>query len=257
MIPRSSLLAAAAVTAAALASSPARAQVNSEPLRKKIHDKGFSGLLSLTFDGRTGNTTGVTTDGLVGAGFASERNLVFAFASVDYSRANGTLAVDKSFAHARYNYEIDSWFWWEVFAQAQSDVFEKIKLRDLWGTGPRFALYKDDEFGLYLGVAYMFERDVYDVPSSDGRVQFMNRISIYLTAHAALADGIDAVTTTYVQPRIDDPGDIRVQSESGFVFKIKAWLATSISFVAHYDSSPPSGVLPTDTELKNALTLTM
>jgi hypothetical protein len=32
--------------------------------------------------------------------------------------------------------------------------------------------------------------------------------------------------------------------------------STSIVFVAHYDSRPPTGVLPTDTELKNALVLT-
>jgi hypothetical protein len=30
-----------------------------------------------------------------------------------------------------------------------------------------------------------------------------------------------------------------------------------ISFAAHYDSNPAPGVLPTDTELRNAITLTL
>jgi hypothetical protein len=238
--------------------SIARAQVNSEPLRTRIKEQGFSIILQGTFDGRTGNTQGLTADGLVGAGVATDRHLAFAFASIDYSKLNGTLGVDKSFAHGRYDYELTHHLWWEVFAQAQSDVFQRIKLRDLFGMGPRLALYRDKQLGLYLGVAYMFERDVLDVQAGadEARVQLANRASVYLTAHAVLSDGIDAVTTTYVQPRLDRPSDIRIQSESGFLFKVSSWLSTSISFVAHYDSDPAVGVLPTDTELKNAITVT-
>jgi hypothetical protein len=50
--------------------------------------------------------------------------------------------------------------------------------------------------------------------------------------------------------------DLRILSESGFVFKVLSWLSTSISFTAHYDSRPPTGVMRTDTEIKNAITLT-
>ena len=33
--------------------------------------------------------------------------------------------------------------------------------------------------------------------------------------------------------------------------------STSITLTAHYNSNPPPGVLPTDTELKNVLTLAL
>jgi hypothetical protein len=237
----------------------ANAQVNIEPFRSRIKLNGYSLLLQGTFDGHTGNTEGVTADGLAGAGAASGRHLVFAFGSIDYSRLNGTLGVDKSFAHGRYNYEMMSWSWWEVFAQEQSDVFQRIKTRTLFGTGPRFALYETPYFALFFGIAYMFERDVIDAApgSPDEPVLLANRISNYLTAHATLSDGIDAVTTTYAQPRVDDPSDIRILSESGFVFKVTKRLSTSISFTAHYDTNHPTGVLPTDAELKNAIALTL
>jgi hypothetical protein len=249
------LVALAVITA----SGAARAQVNTEPFRAKIKHTGYSFFLQGTFDGHTGNTYGLTADGLVGAGVSRGRNLVFAIASVDYSKLNGALGVDKSFAHLRYDYAIRSWVSWEAFAQAQSDVFELIKIRDLVGVGPRFALYDDPHFALFFGVAYMLERDVYDVSLGGpvARVQEGGRASTYLTAHATLTDGIDAVTTTYVQPAVEDPSDIRILSESGFVFKVKAWLSTAISFVAHYDSNPAPGVLPTDAELKNSIVLTL
>jgi hypothetical protein len=237
----------------------AAAQVNAEPFRKRIKQTGYSFFVQGTFDGHTGNTYGLTADGLIGGGLAKGPHLAFVFASIDYSKLNETLGVDKSFVHTRYVYEIDKHVSWEFFLQEQSDVFELIKTRQLAGTGPRFAFWDEASFGLFLGVAYMAERDVYDLTlgSTDDRYQQFSRASVYLTAHATLSDGIDTVTTTYAQPNLLNPSDIRVLSESGFVFKISTWLSTSISFVAHYDSNPVAGVLPTDTELKNAITLTL
>lgn len=254
--------ASAAVTLAialALVAVDATAQVNTEILRKRIKAKGISFVLEGTFDGHTGNTYGLTADGLIGGGITSGRHLAFAFASADYSRLNGTLGVDKSFAHVRYNYEIVPWSWWEVFAQAQSDYFQLLTFRNLLGTGPRFAPYQDKYFGLFLGAAYMLETDVYDVApgSPQSRTPVYSRISTYLSAHATLRDGIEAVTTTYIQPRTEDPGDIRIESESGFVFKVTKVFSTGITFTAHYDSNPPPTVLRTDTELKNVLTLAL
>ena len=133
-------------------SCDAEAQVNTEPFRKRIKETGFSFFLQGTFDSHTGNTRGITADGLVGWGMAHGRHLGFAFASADYSRLNATLGVNKSFAHVRYDYALETWLSWEVFVQEQSDVFQLIKTRDLVGTGPRFALYNDAHLGLFLGV---------------------------------------------------------------------------------------------------------
>ncbi|HEX8795990.1 MAG TPA: DUF481 domain-containing protein [Polyangiaceae bacterium] len=237
----------------------ANAQVNTEILRARIHDQGTSLVLQGTLDGHTGNTSGLTADGLLGAGFASGPHLTFAFASADYSKLNGTLGVDKSFAHARYDYEFLPWLWWEAFAQAQSDHFQRIEIRQLLGTGPRFGLYRDEQIGIYLGVAYMFEHDVTSTaPGQTGEWQpVAERLSTYLTAHAKLSDGVDAVVTTYLQPRIDAPSDVRVLTDCGFVFKVGSKLSTSVTFTGHYDSRPPPGVLPADTELKNAIALTL
>jgi hypothetical protein len=200
----------------------------------------------------------VTADGLIGGGFASGPHLVFAFGSVDYSRLNETLGVDKSFAHIRYNYEITRRLWWEVFAQAQSDHFQRIEIRDLVGTGARFGLFQDDRFHLYLGVAYLFENDVTtpEVGESGEWQPVTHRISVYLAEHAKLKDNIVTAATIYVQPAIVDPSNIRVNVDAGFIFAVSKWLSTNVMFSGHYDSEPPSGVLPTDIELKNSIALT-
>jgi hypothetical protein len=250
---------AAGVVLTVAAERAAQAQVNAEPFRKRIKQAGYSFFMQGTFDAVTGNSRGLTADGLIGGGFASGRHLAFLFASVDYSKINETLGVDKSFVHARYVYELTRLVSWEFFLQEQSDTFELIKTRQLVGAGPRLAFYDEKNFGLFFGVAYMAERDVYDlkIGSTDDRQQQFSRASAYITAHATLSDGVDTVTTTYAQPNILNPANIRILSENGFVFKISTWLSTSISFVAHYDSRPVAGVLPTDTELKNAITLTL
>jgi hypothetical protein len=254
------LLFASALTAAlGLSCIDAGAQVNAELLRKRLKARGVSFFLEGTFDGRTGNTFGITASGLVGGGVSAGRNLAFAFASADYSKLNGTLGVDKSFAHVRYNFEIVPWLWWEAYAQIQSNYFQRLAIRNLAGTGPRFALFDDKVFGLFLGAAYMLESDVYDVApgSPQNRTPVYSRIATYLTARATLSDGIEAITTTYIQPRTLDPGDVRIYSESGFVFKVTKVLSTGVTFTAHYDSNPQPSVMRTDTELKNVITLAL
>jgi hypothetical protein len=240
------------------AADAARAQVNTEPLRDKIHEKGLSGLLQATLDGHTGNTEGVTADALIGGGAASGRHLAFAFASADYARLNGTLGVDKSFAHVRYVYELEPSLWWEVYAQAQRDVFQRIRIRDLAGSGPRLALLRDPQFNLYLGVSYLVESDATTFgPGQTGEwAPFTQRASAYLTEHTKLAEHIVTAATVYVQPALTDVSNMRVSAEAGFIFTVSKWLSTNIAFSGHYDSRPPPGVLPTDTELKNAIALT-
>jgi hypothetical protein len=256
---RLTVVGAMVTTAVVVSASEAAAQVNTEVMRKRIKLKGVSFVLEGTFDGHTGNTTGLTADGLVGAGLASGRHLAFVFASADYSRLNGSLGVDKSFAHARYDFMLTSGVWWEFFAQAQSDYFQLLAIRNLFGTGPRFTTYEDKHIGIFLGAAYMVERDAYDLApgAPQARTPVYSRFDSYLSAHATLSDGIEAVTTTYIQPRVEDPGDVRIESESGFIFKVTKIFSTGITLTAHYDSNPVPGVLRTDTELKNVLMLAL
>jgi hypothetical protein len=248
-----------AVAVAFLWTSSALAQVNTEPLRKRIKARGFSALVEAALAGRTGNSEGIAADGTGGVGWATDPHLAFVFASADYSRFNETTQVNKTFAHARYNYEFAPRLWGELFAQAQSDQFQRLKLRNLLGVGPRVAVVLHPNVDLFVGTAYMLERDVIDVApgASDERDQLAHRSSTYVSAHLTLDERITLATTTYVQPKLDDFSNVRLLSESAVIFKVTDVLSASLHFNVRYDSDPPTAVLPTDTELKNSLRLSL
>ncbi len=60
-----------------------------------------------------------------------------------------------------------------------------------------------------------------------------------------------------MQPALTDFGDVRLLSETLLTFKVSKAFAAGISGTVRYDSEPPTAVLPTDTEIKNTLTLTL
>jgi hypothetical protein len=236
----------------------ASAQVNAEPLRKKLETKPFSVTVQASLDARTGNTEGLDASGAGGVGFANGPHLAFVFGSAEFARFNDTTSVDKSFLHARYNYQFCSWVWGEAFAQLQSDQFQRILLRDLVGLGPRIALYKSKTFDAYVGTGWMVEHDAIDIlpGSNDLADYYAHRWNNYASLDYTMDTRISVATTLYVQPRWNDFGDFRVLEETAVVFKITTILAASITGDYHYDSRPPTGVVSTDLEIKNVLSVT-
>jgi hypothetical protein len=244
-----------------LVTATARAQVNTENLRKRIKTVGYSVLIEGSLTGDSGNTEGITTGGGVGGGWGRAPHLVFAYARADYAKYAGVTSVNKSFAHARYNYEFVEWAWGELFAQAQSDQFQRMKLRNLFGIGPRFRLARAEvgkELAVYYGTAYMFERDVVTVApgAPDANVQVWDRWSNYVTAQWELDERVILASSLYVQPALEDFANVRVLDETLFTFKVTPWLNASIAGSVKYDSAPPTAVKTTDLEVKNSLGLT-
>lgn len=251
--------------AALCAPRHAWAQVNTETLRKRIKAVGYSLILEGSLTGDTGNTEGIAVGAGAGGGWAKDPHLLFAYARFDYTKYNGATSVHKSFAHVRYNYELERWLWGELFAQAQSDAFQRLDLRNLFGIGPRFRVLPDvapKSFDVFVGTAYMFERDaITAVPGATGpqnqSIQIWHRWSNYLTVQWEIDPRAIIATTMYVQPAFNDFGDVRLLSETLLTFKITKIFAAGIAGSVRYDSEPPTAVLPTDTEIKNTLTLTL
>jgi hypothetical protein len=166
--------------------------------------------------------------------------------------------VNATFAHIRYNYEFEKWLWGEVFAQAQSDEFQRLSLRNLFGIGPRFQIVHTaapHDFDVYVGTSCMFERDAIRVApgAPDESVQLWQRWNTYATVQWQMDERVILATTLYVQPAIPDYGSVGVLSESVATFKVTTVLTASISGSVRYDSAPPTDVKTTDTEIKNTL----
>jgi putative salt-induced outer membrane protein YdiY len=247
-----------ALTALLSSSSSALAQVNTEPLRKKVKEKGWSIQLQMNFTGRTGNTEGVDAGGGGGFGFKAGRHSAFVFGNGEYTNFNDTLSVENAFLHARYNYEIMPWLWAELFAQAQTDLFQRIKLRNLLGLGPRFGLYQSKEFDVFVGTSYMLERDViYVLPDTTEAGEYLvSRWNNYVSVDYMLDTRIEFATTAYLQPAFASFSNYRFLGETSLIFKITTVLSAQITASYHYDSQPPLGALPSDTMLKNVFAAT-
>jgi hypothetical protein len=229
-------------------------QVNVEPLRDEVGDNELGGRLRLTFSGRVGNTQGMTlgTSGIVGG--RTGRHFGFLAASGDYERSSGATRVEKYFVHARYNLHLVGPLIWEAFAQAQHDRFQRLSLRRLLGTGPRFELLDEKTVSLALATAYMLELEALSAedpyPEQD---QTSHRSSNYATLLIAPDERVSFEIVCFFQPRFDDPGDFRFLNTTTMEFAITPILTAQISATSSYDSRPPGGVGRFDLEVKNAL----
>jgi uncharacterized protein DUF481 len=254
---------AAAATAAAfacltLAPRPGRAQINVEPLRSRVATKPIAALIEANLSGSAGNVEGLVAGGGALVASASGPHFGFAYGKGDFARFNGTTTISRSFAHARYNYQLASALWLEAFGQVQNDLFQRLRVRNLVGAGPRYALYQGDTTRAFVGLAYMFEFEVINPPegSNDPARSAANRLSSYVSFNYAYLKSVNAGLVAYVQPRVDRPSDARALVESGATFTITPTLASKVAFTLRYDSDPPTGVRPHDVEVKNSFTLT-
>ena len=239
--------------------SDANAQVNTEPLRRKLKIiKGWAFTVQGSLDAREGNTQGIDVSTGGGIGFAKARHLAFIFGSAEYARYNNTESIDNSFLHARYNYEVLDWLWGEAYVQLQSDKFQRILLRDLVGLGPRFGLYQSPSFDVYLGTGWMVEHDAINaIPGSGDRTDFYaHRWNNYISANYSLDTRVSFASSLYVQPRFNDFSDRRILEETSITFKITPVLAASIVGSYHYNSDPPTGVRSIDLDIKNVISVT-
>jgi hypothetical protein len=275
---RVAVVAGAAVMAfGPLAETAARAQVNTETLRKRIKTVGYSIILEESVTGDLGNTQGIAVGSGAGGGWARDPHLVFAYARFDYTKYAGVTSVNKTFAHARYNYEFAPWIWGEAFAQLQSDEFQRLDLRTLFGVGPRVRLFRATDntaaedaakikvakqtFDMYVGTAYMFERDVITAAvgatgPENQNIQIWHRWSNYLTLQWQLDPRAIISTTMYVQPAFNKFSNVRLLNESLLTFVLTKLFSVGVTASVRYDSEPPSGVEPTDIEIKNTLAVT-
>jgi hypothetical protein len=237
--------------------APARAQTNVEPLRAKLASKPLAAIVEGNLSGQAGNVQGVVAGASAQLGAASGRHFGFVYGKTDFARFAGKTTISRSFAHGRYNYQLTPRLWWELFGQVQNDLFQRLRVRNLWGTGPRYALYEGASFHTFVGVAYMFEYEAIDpkLASFDPATTTAQRLSSYVSISYAHGTAMTAGLTTYLQPRLDEPSDARVLVEGATTFAITPRLSSKVTATLRYDSDPPTSVRTADLEVKNSLSL--
>jgi len=232
-------------------------QVNIEALRSTSSDSGLAGTLGINLALRTGNVELVELgiDGRVDYGTAKSSTLFLWRGELGF--VGGDRFTNDGLLHLRHGRKTVSSVAAEVFGQTNYDKSRLLEFRALLGGGLRLGIVDARTVGLWLGVGYMFEHEVLDLPieASHERRTDVHRASNYVAARITAGPQLVIAATGYAQPQIDDPGDIRIVNNVGIAAKITRTIALTIKFDLRYDSRPPDGIAGLDTTLRNGLTI--
>lgn len=241
-------------------------------------EQGFGGNLSASVAWKSGNTNLLQLKGTAALAYQHGQETVFLVAGGSYGLKSDDVVVSQILEHLRYRHTFNDWLQAEGFAQHEADKFRRLSARVVAGAGPRISWSSDsigtdaappaqqpaavEEPDFEIAVAFastaMFEREVYtargdDVlaPSSTGR------LSSYLQLDLFFDKRISTHHTTFVQPRFDDFGDVRLLSQTALLVKANSWLGIKLAFNANYDSRSPEGVEHLDLGIDSALTVSL
>ncbi len=254
----------------------AAAQVNTEALRPRIMQKGFSGNVDATLGVAKGNVDFVDLGAGVrlqlqslrppradgGMPFAEQR--VFVAANVRYAERT-TLGesvsqafVNQTFVHARWTAMWRERFGTELFAQIQTNEFLRLRMRTLGGTGVRFEIVHEEAFQLWAGTGTMLEYNRIDVAplAKDPPTELSHRSTSYVGVRSALRDKLLLLQgMAYLQPAWRAPEDFRVLLDLEALVKVSETFSLGNTLSVLHDTRPPTAVRATDLRLTAALKL--
>lgn len=256
---------------------PARAQVNTEALRPRLMEAGLSGNADLSLSLAKGNVDYIDLGGGLrvqlqtlrppradgGMRFAAQR--VFVAASARYAErtrlgdAQSEAFVNQLLVHARWTAMWRERFGTELFAQAQTNEFFRLRARALGGTGLRFELVHEEPIQVWAGTGTMLEYNRIDVApgASDAPTELINRSTSYAGVRTALREkSLLFQLVGYVQPAWIRPEDLRVLVELEGLAKLTETFSLGNTLSVLHDSRPPTEVRPTDVRLTMTLKLT-
>lgn len=153
--------------------------------------------------------------------------------------------VNAHLGHLRFFRQLRPWLNAEAFTQVEADELAVLRWRQLVGAGLRVRLLERDGLAVYLGTAYVPELEVLDralflaQPGGAGPINVWHRVGQVIDARVGRGP-VQLVNTFYVQPRVDDPGDLRVLDEAALVIAVAEHVAIKLAASVRLDTRPPS-----------------
>lgn len=184
------------------------------------------------------------------------RARVLAIASGAYAKAEGVTVASQAFGHVR-----STAMWWprvgtEVYAQVQRDDFLRLQGRFVVGAGPRFVIVHEDAIELEAGTSLMPEVERYDdeagLPTSNER-RALRTSNLVVLRLASPAKTFVGQVSSYLQPRIDAPTDLRWLSNVGLDVHATDHLSFGLRVSFLHDTRPPAGVERSDVRVTNTI----
>lgn len=171
---------------------------------------------------------------------------------------SGDRFASSGLAHLRQTFWLHERIAPEWYAQINYDRPLLLDFRALAGVGGRFQLSQGAWGALGVGVSLMLEHERLDLPTGathDDRTNTL-RNSTFVTLRLVGGEALVISSTAYLQPALDDPGDLRILENLRIAASITNRLALTITFDLRYDSGPPDRIRSLDTDLETGLTFT-
>lgn len=192
----------------------------------------------------------VSLNGALNLEYVNRRHWLLSLSKYNLIQVEKKDVINDGFQHLRYNYSINDWLTYEAFTQIQYNENLNLTFRWLLGSGPRFRLTGKNKQRAFLGFAYMYEIN----EESDPKSTFNDhRLSTYLSFAFTIGENLKIASTSYYQPVFNDFNDLRLTSQSAFIFKITQKLLFTTNFNITYDSRVPEEVQNTIYSLSNGL----
>ena len=228
-----------------------------EKLRRLDDGKDLSGALEFDLSVRTGNveTLDVGVGGRVD--HVGDTATTLFVSDGDLGWQGGRRYSNQGLAHLRQVYRRQFRVQPEFFVQSDYDKSRNLTFRGLLGAGFRTGLFSNSAAQFWWGSAYMFEHERFELGAEDDHPErtSVHRWSNYLSSRVRVEKTTAMAWTIYVQPRVDEPGDLRVLSEGDVELKLRRSLVLVTTASMRYDSRAPAKTKSLDTALKSGIAL--
>ena len=218
----------------------------------------MSGQATADFSLKAGNVEVVelAVSGRVDLG--TPRTITFLVWKGDLGLVGGNRFANGGLVHLRHGRHVNTRLTLEVYGQLNYDEPLLVEFRGLVGGGVRTALTSGRHAQLSLGAGYMFEHERLDLPITavHPRRTSLHRLSSYVAVRLGRGSRITAVSTAYVQPQLDDWGDVRVLHNARLAVEMTRALSLTLSAAFRYDSGPPDGLHRADLALTSGVAVT-
>ncbi len=225
--------------------------VNVEKSRKEA-EPGLQGLIDLNLM-LTRNTRQIFEGGTSAhLQYVRGRHMTLILNNIGLMRVEGDNLINNGFQHLRYNYNMGNGFVTaELFTQHQYNAIRLLKRRFLFGGGPRFSIYENDNLGIYIAPLVMYEHELLDEAPEVQTDKFKG--DLYISFTYSRDERINFTHTTYYQPDFAILKEFRLSSETGLELKFNERFSFLVTYNLSYDSHPPQEIPRLFYTLKNGI----
>ncbi|MGE0554037.1 MAG: DUF481 domain-containing protein [Gemmatimonadales bacterium] len=242
---------------ALMATTAADAQVNIERLRRNTDRTGLLGTARVDLTARTGNVRLVLLNVEGRADLVRRDWTAFLIGTSDVGWQGGRRFSNTALVHLRATALTTHPVGIEAFGQVDYDKARRLDFRSVIGGGARFAIASGSGGRMVAGTGLMVEHERLELPDTAAHARQTDalRSTSYLTFQLQRSERISIAGTGYAQPKLDEPGDIRILADTRLAVQLVGGVSLTVTGKLRFDSRPPDDIAELDTTLTTGLAL--